>query len=274
MRGYRRTFRRRSVRRPVRRRRWTKFPRRTKYRRYGLQDKYAATSSINRGGTLFRKKPFNPRVWRRRLQSASDASPHYRSNNALPFSFSSALVIQQAIVHMIAMVPDAGGGNRFWETAGGLVRQDNLPLATDFGGGDLFLRGGKCNLSLVNNTTVLLKIRVWKGKTTENGTFLSTPSVAVADSWDPSLPTDLLGAQDTWRLYKIFWNQEYLLKPTEGVSLTHYLRARKIDQDSWINLRSREFWIVSVQNLATNAAVTMSAVSASWNLSFSADRIA
>lgn len=274
--AYRRMYRRTSVRRrrPVRSRR--RYGMKRFGRRRVRRDYFQATSDINRGGFNFlRKKRLPYKVWAKRMFKSSDVQQKYRSNNSIPGSASAAVTPQQQNIYISAIVPDSGGGNRFWQVAGGLVTNNDTPTTTDFGGGDLFIRGGVCRICFNNNGNENVKVTTWRLKTTVNGGLPTTPFVT-SQGWDPSLPDPALLStdpnRDVYKLYKFWGAREVMLKPGESFERAEKIRAQKVDQDQWINLRSRDFWCIAVENIENITATTLNIVQ-SWNLSFTGDRV-
>ncbi|UBJ25904.1 capsid protein [Red panda feces-associated circular DNA virus 14] len=266
---------RRSRRRPLRRSRPTL--RRT-FRKRTVRDRFQATSDINRGGWNFVKKPrLSYSQYRRKLWDSSNSEHKYRSNNCLPFTLVTGSFPQQMTVYWAARTFDSGGGNRFWQPAGGLVTGNEVPTTTDFGGGDIFVRGGvhRIAFSALSSNTHPTRVITWLCRTTSNGNIPSNPFV-VSQGWDPSLPDPALAAtspdRDVYRFYKFWGCQETMLKPGESFERSVPHKCQKIDQDQHINLRERDFWIIAVQNPATTAGNTVAAM-ISWNLSFTADRV-
>lgn len=269
-----RRFRRRS--RPFRR----STLRRSRFsgRKRSRFDGFAASTDVNTARINFKRKRFNPKRYRRQLWRASESAQKFRSNNIGTTLLANAASPQQGQVYWLACVPDAGGGARFWQVAGGLITNNDTPATTDFGGGDLFIRGGVCTLTISTAlaNTQAVKVIVWRARTTVNGNIPSNP-YTVSQGWDPSLPDPALLAtdpnRDVYKLYKAFGMMEVMLTPGQMFSRSFKLRSQKIDQDQWIGLRSRDFWIIYVQNPISVSAQALNAV-ASWNLAFTADRIA
>lgn len=251
-------------------------------KRYGrrrvLRDTFQATSDINRGGFNFKRKRFSPRKWARDNWKASESAQKFRSHNAIPSLFATPAPYQQCAVYFAARVPDSGGGNRFWQVAGGLVTNNDVPATTDYGGGDLFIRGGVSRIQVSNSVANdnPVKVVTWLARTTVNGNIPTNP-FTVSHGWDPSLPDPALLAtdpnRDVYKLYKFWGCQETMLKPGESFERAVKIRSQKIDQDQWIGLRGRDFWIILVQS-TTGATADQVQVSFAWNLSFTADRIA
>lgn len=245
-------------------------------KKYRTFDHFAATSNINRGGIRFGKKPkFNAKQWRKRMWRASETQQKYRSNNAINASLISAAAANQMNIHIFALVQDSGGGNRFWQPAGGLVTGNEVPATIDFGGSDLFVRGGSNRITFTNNNTSVMRIITWRGHIGKNGIVPTNPFV-VSQGWDPSLPNPALLAtdpeRDAWKNYKFWGAQEVMLKPQESFERCERVPAQKIDQDQWVNNRSRNFWFVAVQNITANVAIN-AIVNTSWNLAFTGDRV-
>jgi len=265
----------RPIRRTTLRRRFTKSV--NNIGRAGNKDRYlTSTSGSSAGGWNYKRKRLNKRAWVRRMQAASNAEQKHRSNNALPFTFPSALVRQQQRVFFVPIITDINA-SPFWTAAGGLVNNDGDTVATDFGSGDLYLRGGKGTISFTNtlatniNNGPSLKVRTWRARTTAFGIPLSTPFV-VSQDWDPTLPDPALGNQDTWRLYTILDNVDVILKSGETYERSAPLRQMKIDQSAHLSNQSREFWIIAVGNMSTNVQADLQVVT-SHNLSFTGDRV-
>lgn len=271
----RRVMRYRRPRRIVRRRRFVK--RRPFQRRRLVRDTFQATSDINRGGWNFKRRRFNPTKWKRDMWKSSNAAQKYRSQNALPFTVSTPTAYQQCNVIFVARIPDAGGGSRFWQVAGGLVTNNDTPATTDFGGGDFFLRGGLSRLQITNPSTVDNPVRVstWLCRTTVNGGIPVNP-FTVSHGWDPSLPDPALLAtnpdRDVYKFYKFWGCQDVLLKPGETFERVTPIKAQKVDQDQWIGLRNRDFWIILVQSTSGVTSDQLQ-ISAAWNTSFTGDRV-
>jgi len=248
--------------------------------RAGLQDRYQATSDINRGGWNFKKKPrFNARKWKKQLWDASSAVQKYRSNNALllaAVNSNSAGVTPFKRVHFVARVTDAGAA-RFYQVAGGLIDLDGVSATTSFGGGDLFIRGGQTSLQFTNPAAsgVAFKVETWLVRTTDNGNPVANP-FDVSLTWDPSLPDPSLVSgdpnNDVWKFYKFWGMQSTMLKPGESFERTVPIRSQKIDQDQHIFNRNRDFWCYTIQNMTTAAVLPLLIIS-SWNLSFTGDRV-
>ena len=181
-----RPFRRTTLRRPSR-------LRAPQTGRSGQKDSYlTATGGSSAGGWNYKRKRFNKKRWVRQLRTASDALQKHRSNNALPFILPSAIVSQQMRVNFYAGITEPAATG-FWQTAGGLVVLDGDTAATDFGGGDLYIRGGKCTITITNLSAngSIIKLRTWKIRTTGNGAVLASNFV-VSQDWDPSLPDPLV----------------------------------------------------------------------------------
>lgn len=246
-------------------------------RKFKTFDKFTASSSVNRGGIRYGKKPrFNPRKWRLNMWKASETQQKYRSNNAITAALTSAATQQQGNVHVFAMVQDAGGGSRFWQPAGGLVTGNEVPATVDFGGSDLFVRGGSNRILFTNNNaTLTLRVITWRGHISKNGAVPVNPFVA-SQGWDPSLPNPALLAtdpeRDVWKNYKFWGAQDVILKPNESFERSERIPTHKIDQDQWVNNRSRNFWFVFIQNTNTAVAAPLQ-VTTSWNLAFTGDRV-
>jgi len=229
-----------------------------------------STSGSSAGGWNYKRKRLNKRAYVRKLQNASNDSQKHRSNNALNFVLPSALVTQQYVIHWLQCIQDTVLNN-FWTTGGGLVVNDGDDAATSFGLADLFLRGGKCTMTLSNNTQTQLKVRTWRIRTTSQGNVLASGTIVSAD-WDPSLPLSISPNVDTWRLYSFFDNVDVILKPGESYERTMILPSRRIDQQAHVTLGNRDFWCVAVQNLSGIGASSISAV-LSHNLTFTGDRV-
>ncbi|AXH76967.1 MAG: coat protein [Himalivirus halles] len=266
------------------RRRSRPFRRATLRRRTGFKrprsarDSVAATSDINRGRWGFKRKRLNPRVYRQRLWASSEAGQKYRSNNSIPGLPITANAPQNARVAFNAVIPDAGGGNRFWQPAGGLVGSNEVPVGTDFGGSDLFIRGGVARIEFSNPAvnTQPVQVNLWRLKTTVNGGPPPTIGFVVSNSWDPSLPDPLISLtspdRDTYKFYKFWGHRDFILKPGEVMEFTERIKSMKIDQDQWINNRNRDFWLYSLRNVNNIDPMAVSVIS-SWNLSFTGDRV-
>lgn len=244
--------------------------------RSGNKDQYlTSTAGSSAGGWNYKRKRLNKRAWVRRMQAASNAGQKHRSNNALQFTFNTALVRQQQRVFFVPCITDTVA-NPFWTTLGGLVVNDGDSATTSFGDGDLYLRGGKSTLTLTNTLTANInngdsvKVRTWRCRTTTFGVPLATPFI-VSQDWDPTLPDPALGNTDTWRLYKILDNVDVILKANETYERSTVLRSMKVDQSAHLANQSREFWIVSVGNISNNVATNIQAIT-SHNLSFTGDR--
>ncbi|AXH77841.1 MAG: putative capsid protein [Himalivirus chandais] len=269
----RRRFARRS--RPFRRSRVRRRVIRRKPRT--VRDRYQATSDINRGGWNFRRKRFNPRAARRANWRASEAAQKYRSNNAEDLDIPTAAFTQQQSVNFIAFPYDQSGGQRFWQVAGGLITNNDTPATTDFGGGDLFIRGGSTRFQITNSAvnTGAVRVTTWLAKTTVNGGIPISGFIA-SQGWDPSLPDPALAAtdpnRDVYKLYKFWGCQESMLKPGESMERIAPIPSMKVDQDQWINNRGRPFLIVALQRLGIDGAILCD-VNLSFNLSFTADRV-
>lgn len=237
-------------------------------------NKRVFTSSVNQDvGTLnYRRKPLNKALWKKRLWNASNASVKYRSNNSFLFTLASATAQQLVEVHALLALNDSSTPNRFWETAGGLLDTSGASVTTDFGNGDIFIRGGTYTITFTNTTGVVFNINIWDARSKENGSLITTPFSA-SRGWDPSLQdVALVGDQDITRFYN-FWNQRsVLLNPDESVQFTRKIMPCKIQESNWINFRMRDLWLMSIGNLTTAAAANVS-VTTAFNLSFTADRI-
>ena len=234
----------------------------------GRHDPSISSSLLNPGAWDYKRKRFNPRAQRRKLVAASNASSKHRSVQSVTGTAVSAIALGTQNVFFRAAIEDAGAGFRFWETLGGLVTQDGDSVTTAFGGGDLFIRGGKVIHSFYNNGTVSVKLRTWEARTTKNGGIPSNPAGAVT-GWDPSYP---LGAsEDASRLYRFFKEITVILKPGESWERTTFVRAQKVDQTLWIANQDRDFFIYSLENLQSIVATSLQVVSA-YNLTFTGDR--
>lgn len=264
------------------RRRSRPFRRTTLRRRYGrkrprsLRDRFQATSDINRGGWNFKRKRFNPKAYRKALWRSSEAGQKYRTANAVASILATPLNRFNMNAYWIARIQDSGGGSRFWQDAGGLYVGNEVPVTTDFGGSDLFIRGGVTRI-LFSNPIGGFPVRVctWLAKTTQNGTPPANP-FGVPQGWDPSLPDEALlptdPNRDVYKFYTFWGAQDTILKPGEVFERSVPIKAQKVDQDQWINTRGRDFWIVAVQNVATNNTLSVDCTT-SWNASFTGDRV-
>jgi hypothetical protein len=206
---------------------------------------------------------------------SSDALYKHRSNNAIPEILATPAVVQQGNVYFLPCIADlAVPGSQFWTTGGGLVIKDFDDGFTSFGGGNLFVRGGKASLTMTNlaANTAPVKVTSWRARTTINGNVLASPFVA-SQSWDPSLP-DPAGAAvnaDTYKFYKFWDSKEIILKPGETFERTTFIKAQKVEQTNFSSFISRDIWIIMLQNPMTNAAQNIETVH-SHNISFTADR--
>lgn len=234
----------------------------------GRHDVTLGSSLMNQSAWDYKRKPFNKRKFVRRLKAASDAATHHRSIASVTGVATTAIVLGQQNVFFRALVEDAGGGLRFWQTAGGLVTADGDTATTSFGGGDLFLRGGLCKHSFHNNGVVDVKLRTWVGRTTLNGQFPAA-AFSVSNAWDPSVTP--VGFNDPRDKYSFRKEMTVILKPGEAWERADFVGAQKIDQDQWINNLNRDIFIYSLENMTSVVASTLQVV-ANYNLSFTGDR--
>lgn len=254
--------------------------RRSKWRNISRRrpvDKFSSSILVNQGGVNYKRKRKVPySVYRRRLFNASTAAQKYRTNNTgNVVSLATTADNTQFNVFFQALVLDAGSGLRFWQPAGGLVTGNETPSTTDFGGSDLFLRGGTCRLNLSNTGVNSTRVVTWRGRTTINGGVPANP-FSTPQGWDPSLPNPALLAtdpeRDVWKNFRFWGAREVILKPGESFERVEVVRAQKIDQDQWINNRNRDIWIIAVQNQSTDA-VNIITETSSYNLAFTGDRV-
>lgn len=242
--------------------------------RSGFRDSYlTSTHGSSAGGWNYKNKRLNKRKFRRERQIASDAAQHHRSNNCIAGVYGSALATQQGRISFIPVIADTIPNPSFWQTTGGLVVADGDTAATDFGGGDLWIRGGKATITLSNPMTSanVMKYRTWRCRTTALGLPPSNLFVASQD-WDPSLPDVALATYDAWRYYKFFDNVDYITQPGETVERSIVLLPRKIDQTGHQASQNRDFWIVQTQNLTAGTNQNTN-VLISHNLTFTGDRV-
>lgn len=266
---------RRSRRAPVRRNRFRSrkgFGRRRIIGRTAFgrgKDGIMSTTLMNTGAWNYKRKRFNPRLARRRMIAASDASSKSRTYATITGTASTGVAVGSQNVYFRALVEDAAGGLRFWQAGGGLVFQDGGSATTDFGGNDLFVRGGRVSHSFHNNSVVDIKLRTWVAKTSRNGSIPTNP-VAVPSAWDPSLPTTSL-VEDIYRLYSFRDELSVIIKPGEAWERTSFVAPQKVDQSLWIANQNRDFFIYSLENMTSAVAATLQVV-ANYNLTFTGDK--
>lgn len=275
--AFRRSFRRfsrvrprfrRTVRRPIGRRR---FPMKRQV------DKYmTSTGGSSAGHVNFKRKRFNARAFAVQRRKASDHEAHHRSNNALNFgSIGTAAVPQQQNVNFLSCISDyIGLTPGFWQTSNGLVLNDGDDLLSNFGGNDLFLRGGITTLTITNPSEAArsIKVRTWRARTTPNSSLANTTSFITSQDWDPSLVNAATPDSDPWKLYKFWDNVDVILKPGDTYERRDFLKARKIDQSVHNAFQNRDFWIVALQNMTSNSVI-QPVIIISHNLSFTGDRV-
>lgn len=278
----------RSRRRVVRRRR--PFVRRRRNvmrsRRSGAgSSKWTGAIGYGRpGSNNFRKKKFSKSAFKRRMKIASDSMDKHRSNAALFFNTVVTPSSPTAMnLYMFQMIQDTTAVP-FWTTAGGLVPRHGDSATTDFGGGDLFIRGGTSLLTLQNSSGAgstsggTIKVMTWRARTLAYGSpnILSTPGTGavVPVSWEPSLPYSTVDPYvDPYRLYHFSDEMTFFLKPGEVVERTAYIAAQKINQFAFgTDKNYRDFWIVCLQNVGTNTALSFTPT-IGHNITFTGDRV-
>lgn len=251
---YRRSVRRTS-RRPYRRlyRRRTYSRKRTGRRNGSV---WAKTNSGTIASTPYRGRRVSKTVWRKRQLRASDDAEHWRSALTVSGINATTATIGTALVAFVAWMP-----NQFWTPTGGLQNE----LTDKSFAGDLFVRGGRTSITFSNPNTGTIRIRLWKVRTTTNGSLGgSLPVSTVSSAWDPSL------VEDFQRFYRFYEPTEFLLKSTEVYSRNAYIRAGKLDQSMFAGSNQRDFWVYSYSNVDVATAKNL-IVEVTTSLSFTGD---
>lgn len=262
-----------AMRRPrvIRRRRAPRRRRRLVRRRVGAakKDRFAASAQINLGGWNYtnNRKRLSRRALKNQQYKASTAAQHFRSNNAVPITVTSPANRQQGNTFYIPWIADGiAVGTRFWEAGGGLITLDGASATTDFGSGDLFMRGGKATLTIENAALTPMIVRTWKIRSKRTG-FPVTANPKSQD-WDPSIPGAGLDFQ---QFYSFYDNIDYIIRPGDCVQRVTRIPSGKIDQSQYIIDNEKNAWIVYIQNPGVAAVGTVEMVH-SHNLSFTGDR--
>lgn len=223
----------------------------------------------NRGNNSFvgyKNRKLNKRRYKRILMDASLVGQHYRSllGSALVTTTSPASILQ-GTANAIKMI-----ASNFWTAAGGFSTSDFTAVPT-FNDSDLFIRGGKSTISMINDSTTNIRVRSWRARTTMNGnTTALFGGVAVSAAWDPSHVTSAGGNVDFQKNYRFFDAQETILEPGDSMTRTAYIKAHKIDQDLFNADSQIDFWIYMVSNLLNSGAVSIN-VTVQHNITFTGD---
>jgi len=288
-------MRMRRRRYPVRRRYVRKNYRRRAYGRRPYTSLITGTSAATSrpGSANYRRKRVSRRTIKRRRIAASDAALHHRSTNTTVAAFNTAVSVGTSAVHFMFLVPDnvVSGTTRggFWTTVGGLIPRHGDSTATDFGNGDLFIRGGKSTLVVTNLSAqpgfaagAPILVRTWRGRTKTRPSSPLFPQLgvgattaAVRGGWDPSIPTQSGSTidDDPYRQFS-FWDMKTIhLESGQSFERIAFIRSQKVSPDTWWNDNGfRDFWIIMVQTLVNGSAAPYQ-----WqvtdNLSFSGDRV-
>lgn len=236
-------------------------------RRFSRRKNTVNSQRGNWNSNGYSRKRMNKRKYNRILWEGSLVAQHYRSLlSTVSSGTATPANITQASVNAVRMI-----GAAFWTTGGGLSAADFTATPT-FNDSDLMIRGGKSTLSIINTSSVMLRIRSWKAKTTLNGVFSEIINSITSAAWDPSHQTqdgtiDNIDFHKNFRFYDV---QEQLLEPGDACSREHYFKPHKVDQDEFTAAHTVDFWIYSISNMQDSTSVT-SVQTVSHNISFTGD---
>lgn len=217
--------------------------------------------------SMFKRKPFSARRFRRELFSETKFKSHYRSVASVSTARATGISATDANVFSTFALNNAVP---FWTAAGGARPIDNGTAVPPFSS-DIAIRGGKVEFNLQNIdvvqegsiTTSVLKVKFWYIYTVGNVDTTIIPLVE-NNMWDPTCTSE-------WnqRLGKVYHYEEVLLQPGEAFSFIRKIRPTKIDQNRFLNFDHSPLFLYQVVPLGTDSGIYN--VKNGWNLSFSGD---
>lgn len=230
---------------------------------------YSGQSAAGNSRLWMRKKPFNKRVYRRKLFNASSDATKYRTifsltgTNTTPVSMSRARVTTRAAILQDFFLISGGSTEASFVTTANLKDK-------------IFVRGGTMRFTLTNDpgdaeNLVPIRVRVWFGWMRETN-FPAFEAVFgnpdVSSIWDPTIVPD-------WqRYFKISDYCEKILLISDSLGWEKRVRPFQFDTSTpGIAAYNLPAYVISVAPLATVTVPVTYSVNTSYNLSYTADAV-
>jgi len=191
---------------------------------------------------------------------------HYRSiltltdaDESTPASFNTGMIKFYNMYRTIGAEP-------FWTTAGGAQEIDQGDGVPEFGD-EIILRGGLFRITVHNNSTNDIKIKIWRFTTGNNPDLTLIPSdLAPQDQmWDPSIIPDFYT-----QVGRPFMSREVVIEGGNNYSFATRFKTQKIDQNAYENNSRAPYIMLMMANQGDDSANSV-VVTRGYNLSFTGD---
>lgn len=211
----------------------------------------------------FRGRKTSRRVFQRHIWNSTVFKPHYRSVNTQEISLSTDASSSAGTVQFLNMYKFAGNG--FGTVAGGAREIDVGAGVPTFESSSFVLRGGRYTMTIVNQSSSDIKLKMWRITTGNNPDFTIVGASENA-AWDPSVTPDFFN-----QIGKPFMSREVLIEGNENYTFSTRFKTQKIDENAYgLDARSPYICILASSFDGSNAPFK---VIQSYNLSFTADAI-
>jgi len=157
------------------------------------------------------------------------------------------------------------GGVGFGTAAGGAREIDAGAGVPNFEESSFILRGGRYEISIVNQSTTDIRLKLYRITTGNNPDFSIVPATEDA-MWDPSVTPDFYN-----QIGKPFMSREVLINGNDIYTFSTRFKTQKIDGEAYINQARSPYLCILVSSV--DGSDSPFKVLQSYNLSFSADAI-
>ncbi|QQL09575.1 capsid protein [Marmot associated feces virus 5] len=225
------------------------------------------TSLNTRGHAVgFRSRKTSRGAYRRHIWNSTLFKDHYRSISTQATGFNTPASTTTSVVLFFNMYNHSTtGANPFWETSGGAQPIDEGENVPDFE--NVVLRGGKYEMTIANQSTNDIKVKLYRVTTGNNPDLTLNPSPlgSVDQQWDPSVEPDFYR-----NMGKPWMSREVLIEGGNAYTFVTRFKSQKIDERSY-QLQSRAPYIfIQVGNVGSSVANAFE-VKRGYNLSYSGD---
>jgi len=239
--------------------------RKSSYKRRANRPRKAVDfTSLNTRGTAvgFRTKKTSRRTFLKHLWDSTLFTTHWRS------VFTAAVTRSTPASNIVGTLtgtnlykPAAGP---FFSAAGGALPVD-ISLAIPQFNGNVVLRGGIYEYSILNNSTTDMKIKLFMLTTTNSPDFSFEPASNPFTQWDPSSTPDF-----TDQIGKVWATREVLLEGGNVYTYRGRFKMQKIDVATYI-LQGKAPLIYSLVNNVGTTVASQYVITTAYNVSFSGD---
>lgn len=242
----------------------TRFTRKRRFTRKGGKRTLDYTTQNTTGHAVgFRGKKTSRRVFNKHIWNSTIFKPHYRSVLTEPVILNVPASQSSGVLQFFNMYQFSGVG--FATVAGGAREIDAGAGVPTFEESSFVLRGGRYTLTIINQGSSDIKLKLWRITTGNNPDFSIVGSTEEA-AWDPSVTPDFYN-----QIGKPFMSREVIINGLDSYTFSTRFKTQKIDGEAYINNARSPYICILISSI--DGSVSQATAIQSYNLSFTGDAI-